>query len=165
MKAETALILVGGLIALLWFASAKGLIASGAVPVGKGVYAPQPAQNYSGYLAASTAPAVSGALSTILSGVAGGLSAWLHPKSSTPAPAVRAAAPTSAGYNGSGGVGPSNPLGISTDDPAYQAMISGYSDQMRAGYDQTSGSAFSYDALALDNAFDPNYSLDQTYLV
>jgi hypothetical protein len=160
MKEGGVIAIVAGVVIVLWFAVNKGLIQARAVPVGAGVYAPQPAQNYSGYLAASTAPGVSGALNSILSGVGGAVTAWLKKGPSNPAPAVSAAAPGMGGYLGSGGVGPSNPMGtIDQNDPAYLAMLAGNTDAAAMAYDQTTNNAFAYDALAADNAYDPNYSL------
>jgi len=152
MNTGTALVIVGGVLAVLFFATSKGLISSGAVPVGRGVYAPQPAQNYSGYLAASTAPSVAGALNNVLSGLSTGLGGWLSRKANTPAPAVRAAAPTGEYQAVSTGVGPSNPTGTSD---SWDSML--WTDPL--AYDNTNQTAFAYDPLALDNAYDPNYSL------
>lgn len=154
-EAPLIAIIVGG-VALLYLAVKSGWIGANptaAIPVGKGVYAPQPAQNYSGYLAASTAPGVSNALNGIISGIGGAVSGWLHsPSVNTPAPAVRAAAPTGANQAVSTGVGPSNPLGISnSNDPAL------WTDPLL--YDNTNVTSFAYDQIAADNAFDPSYSL------
>ena len=155
MNTGTALVLVGGAIAILFLATSKGLISSGAVPVGRGVYAPQPAQNYSGYLAASTAPGVSGALNNILSGLGSGLSGWLSRKTNVPAPNVQAAAPTGGYQAVSTGVGPSNPTGTSD---SWDSML--WQDPL--AYDNTNQVAFAYDPLAVDNAYDPNYSLSMS---
>jgi hypothetical protein len=162
MKEAPTLAIVVGAVVLFYLAMKSGWIGanpSAAVPVGRGVYAPQPAQNYSGYLAASTAPGVSNALNGILSGVGSALSGWLTRSANTPAPAVQAAAPTGPNQAASTGVGPSNPLGIS--DSSNPLL---WTDPL--AYDNTSVSAFSYDPLAADNAYDPNYSLmtDQSLL-
>jgi hypothetical protein len=156
MKEAPFLAVVIGGFALLYLAVKSGWIGgnpNAAIPVGRGVYAPQPAQNYSGYLAASTAPGVSDALNGLLSGVGGALSGWLHTRSSnSPAPNVQAAAPTGAYQAASTGIGPSNPLGISDSN---NPML--WTDPL--AYDNTGVTSFAYDALAADNAYDPTYSL------
>lgn len=155
MKEAPLLAAIVGGFALLFLAMKYGWIGgnpNAAIPVGKGVYAPQPAQNYSGYLAASTAPGVSDALNGLLSGIGGAVSGWMHKSQNVPAPAVQAAAPTGAYQAVSTGVGPSNPLGISDSfDPAL------WSNPI--AYDNTDVTSFSYDPLAADNAYDPTYSL------
>lgn len=163
MKEAPFLAIVIGGFALIYLAVKSGWIGpnqSAAIPVGRGVYAPQPAQNYSGYLAASTAPGVSSALNGLLSGIGGAVSGWLHqaPKN-VPAPNVQAAAPTGAYQSASTGVGPMNPTGISDSNDPFL-----WTDPL--AYDNTDVMSFSYDALAADNAYDPTYSLmtDQSLL-
>ncbi len=155
MKEAPLLAIVIGGFALLYYAMKSGWIGpnpGAAVPVGRGVYAPQPAQNYSGYLAASTAPGVSNALNGLLSGIGGALSGWMHTKPTNTPANVQAAAPTGAFQAASTGVGPSNPLGLSDSNDPFL-----WTDPM--AYDNTDVTSFSYDALAADNAYDPTYSL------
>lgn len=156
MKEAPLLAVIIGGFAILYLAIKSGWIGpnqSAAIPVGKGVYAPQPAQNYSGYLAASTAPGVSSALNGLLSGIGGAVSGWLHtPSVNSPAPNVRAVTPTSYSQSVSTGIGPGNITGTadSFDQTLWDNPIA---------YDNTDVTAFSYDAIAADNAYDPTYSL------
>lgn len=166
MKDEGLIIaLVIGAIAIFFFAVNRGLISSGvSVGVGaggatsvKGIIAPQPSQNYSGYLAASTAPGVAGAINGLLSGIGSGASAWFSGVKSTPTPAVgnpaQAAAPVSSVANAAQqqSVYDNTPLPL----PALGPQLS----DVNLAYDNTSGSSFGYDALAADNAYSPGDSL------
>jgi hypothetical protein len=176
MKESTIIILVVAGVAALFWAVQTGLIkvTGGAVNVGGGIVAPQPSQNYSGYLAASTAPGVSGALNAILGGVGSTLSSWLAPANANPAaptPAQVAASvgpvpgsiqPTSATI-GTQLVSPSfaGPSGPSLANlmPSYSATPIGPQTDASLNYDSTTGNAFDYNGLSGANAYDPAYSL------
>lgn len=159
MKSGAIIAIVVGVVAVLVIALNRGLISSGVqVPVAggvRGIVAPQPAQNYGGYLSAATAPGVSTFLNTALSGLGNAFGSWLSPSKSTPAPA-----------QGSNPGSPSlaaQPLG-----PAQQAAsLADISGGWMIGptvnpvmsYNNTSGAAFDYGGLAADNGFDPNAGL------
>lgn len=151
-------LVVGGL-AVIFLLVNRGLVNAG-VPVGHGIVAPQPAQNYGGYLAASTAPQVSGLLSTVLSGVTSAAHSWLSPSSSsnTPAPnqAASSASPSLSAQPSGPAAAVSSPLGPS--DVGMGWMIGPVIDPSLS-YNATPGSAFDYAGLASDNSFDPNASL------
>lgn len=174
MKENTVIILIVAGAALLFWAVSTGLIKTtgGLVNVGGGVLAPQPSQNYGGYLAVSSAPAVAGALSTAISGLGNAFSGWLG----SPTPAAK----TAQGANPSSPSGAAQPSGPSPQ--AVQSAIIGqaagtgaftptatyasYSDTLvgpqvssQVAYSATPGSAFDYAGLASDNSFDPDYSL------
>jgi hypothetical protein len=162
MKNETTIILLAvGVIALLYYAFSRGLIGAGIGPTGLAVnpgtgklvgavQVPQPTTNYSGYLAASTAPGVANALNGALSGLGNTLSSWLG-RSSSVAPTNQGASPTSpalaAQPYGPVGPMPSNTYIGPATDPAL-------------AYDAVSGSAFDYYGLSTDNSFDSSYSLE-----
>jgi hypothetical protein len=164
MKDSTVLIVVIAGFALIFWAFSKGFLS--ASPTGLGinpqtgkpfgvVNIPQPSQNYSGYLAASTAPGVSTALNGALSGIGAGLnnlfSGWIggssqvqgvnqgavNPPASAPSAAAQPVGPTAQIFGPF--VGP-----VAYPDVSYNA---------------TPGSAFDYAGLAADNVYDPTYSL------
>lgn len=170
MKDSTIIVLVVAGFALLFWAMSRGLL--GATPTGLGVNpatgkpygvitAPQPTTNYSGYLAATTAPGVSGALNGALSGIGTGLnnlfSGWFGGAQTTPSPnqtassnsPALAAQPAGAVYgpfvDASTFQGTANPVGpVVNPDMSYAA---------------TSGSAFDYAGLANANSPDMTYSI------
>ena len=152
MKENTVIILVVAVAALLFWAISTGLLKTG-VNVGGGIVAPQPSQNYSGYLAASTAPAVSGALSNAVFGLSSAFTSWLHPSggSSAPTPAGQQASATSP-------AGPAQPAGSTY--ASYDDSLVGPQIDPIMSYGATPGSAFDYSGLAASNAYDPSYSLD-----
>lgn len=166
MKNEnTIIIVVIAGIALLFWAMSKGLISStglSVTPSGQQVgliSVPQPTQNYSGYLAATTAPAVSSAVNTAVSGLSTGVnhlfSAWFG--QSTPTPYVNqgpvapaASAPSAAAQP----MGPITP--VTTVGPQIPSDIS---------YAATAGSAFDYTGLANANSWDSTYALQDPGLL
>lgn len=163
MKDSTIIVLIVAAVALFFWASSRGLLGIGLGPTGLianpatgaqsgAIAVPQPTQNYSGYLAASTAPGISSALNSIIGGIGGGLAAWLSP---------------------SGGRSPVVSQGANPNSPAYAAQPQTYSvpdsgtlvgpqlDPIAGLSYQgaTVGSAFDYAGLAGANAYDPNYDL------
>lgn len=170
MKDSTVIILIVGGFALLFWAMSRGLLTG--TPTGLGVNpatgrpygvitAPQPTTNYSGYLAATTAPGVSSALNGALSGIGTGLnnlfSGWFGGASTAPSPNQTASAsspalaaqPNGAVYgpfvDASTFQGTANPIG-----PVINPEMS---------YNSTSGSAFDFYGLANANSPDMTYSL------
>jgi hypothetical protein len=167
MKEETVIILIVAGVALLFWATSSGLlkVTGGAVPVGNtGILAPQPSQNYSGYLAASTAPGVSSALNSIIGGLGTSLGAWLSPSGSPPPPVGQGASSASPS-------GAAQPIGV--PNPAIQPTSISPSASLvgptlvgpqippldGTSYDATLGSAYDYNGLSAANSFDPSYSL------
>jgi hypothetical protein len=159
MKDSTIIIILLGGAALLFWAVSTGLIQTtgGAVRVGpqgavSGVVAPQPAQNYSGFLAASTAPGVSSALNSALSGIGNAFSAWLTPHNPTVAAGqgpVSATPPTLSAQ-------PSGPVGATIAGASVGPII-----PPELSYDATTGAAYDWMGLANANSFDPSYSLQE----
>lgn len=169
MKDSTVVLLIVGGFALLFWAFSRGLISTTGLGVNPAtgqqygvITAPQPTTNYSGYLAATTAPGVSSALNGALSGLGAGVnnlfSGWFGGSSqTTPAPnqtaspvsPAVAAQPTGAVYgpfvDASTFQGTSNPVG-----PVVDPTVS---------YNATSGSAFDFLGLSQANSYDPNYAL------
>jgi hypothetical protein len=168
MKDSTVILLVVGGFVLLFWAFSKGFLT--ASPTGLAInpqtgqpygaiQVPQPATNYSGFLAATTAPGVGQALNTIIGGLGTGLSAWISggaaPNVPTPgqsasvnSPAL-AAQPTGALY------------GPFVDATTFQGTATpvGPIVDPTASYNSTSGLAFDYSGLSSANSFDPTYSL------
>lgn len=135
-----------------------------------GILAPQPSTNYSGYLAATTAPQVSGILNTVLAGVNSGFHSWLSPSNPTPAnaPANQGAnmaspslaAQPSGPYPTYGPAAPGNAAGSFSDlQAAFSAPVGPVVDPAMS-YNATPGSAFDYGPLAADNAYDSAASLE-----
>jgi hypothetical protein len=167
MKDETLIIFIVAGFALLFWAVSTGLIKTtgGGVNVGGGIVAPQPATNYSGYLAASTAPGVSSALNSILGGVGTSVAAWLSPEPSTatntpfvnqgpmqPAVSAPSAAAQPQGPSSSGLVAAQTVQNTSVPvGPVIDPSIS---------YLSTNQDAFNYLGLSSANAVDPGYSLE-----
>lgn len=162
MKTGTVIAVVGGAVVLLFWAASRGLINAGVRvnPSGTvtGIVAPQPSQNYSGYLAASTAPAVTGAINTALSGLSSSLSAWLHPTGSPSVPPAQGATTSSPSLA-------AQPSGPTTDQGVVASgAFVGPQVPPDLSYNATPGSAFDYSGLALDNSFDPEASLEPQYV-
>jgi hypothetical protein len=164
MSTGGVIAIVIGAVVVIFLAVNKGLVNSG-VAVGHGIIAPQPAQNYGGFLAASTAPQVSNILGTILSGVNSSFHNWLAPATpATPAPAQGASAtsPSVAAQPTGPAPGTIQPSSYTTSaglvDTGMGWMI-GPQTTPALGYDATSGAAFDYAGLTADNSFDPNASL------
>jgi hypothetical protein len=168
MSTGGVIALVIGGIAVIFLLVNRGLVNAG-VPVGHGIVAPQPSSNYGGYLAATTAPQVSGLLSTVLSGVTSAAHSWLSsnpPSSNTPAPNQSASASSPSlsaqpvgpnpGFIASGGILAAGPLGPS--DSGMGWMIGPQVDPT-ISYNATPANAFDYTGLAYDNSYDPNASL------
>jgi hypothetical protein len=147
-------VVIGAVAIGLLFIFSKQQSVNNAVALGTKQIVPQASQNYAGYLAASTAPAVTSALSGFLTGLGNLSTSWFH--GSTPVgQSPSSAAPQGAQQQVSGGVGPNLPAPISAYAPAPQTQITDLS------YDgNTTGSAFNYGGLSSDNSFDPLYSLD-----
>lgn len=161
MKDSTIIILVVAVVGVLFWAFSKGFITSGAVPIGHtGILAPQPTTNYSGYLAASTAPGVSNALNGLLTGIGGAFTGWFGGGGpGTPAPVV------AQGANPKSPTLAAQPQGVSTTSYVIGGSLVGPQPATLSGlqltYDAgTSGNAFDYAGLAGDNSFDSSYSLE-----
>lgn len=158
MKTGAVIAIVVGVLAVLYLAVSRGLIGSG-VAIGpggqqRGIVAPQPGSNYSGYLAATTAPQVSGILNTVLSGVNSAFHSWL-------APSAPAAVPPAQGASANSPSLFAQPSGPAPQPSMYSAPTALVGPQIDPAlqYDQTSGAAFDYAGLSNDNSFDPNASL------
>lgn len=165
MKDSTLVIIVVAVAAGLFFAFRNGFLSSS--PTGLGINArtglpsgnitvPQPATNYSGFLAASTAPQVSNALGGFITGLSSSALAWLSPKQGQVVPPQSGASTVSPSL----GAQPSGPWSLS--DVWGGALVGPQIDPV-ISYDSTNGSSFGYDSLAADNAFDPMYSFDNTW--
>jgi len=161
MKAGVIVAVIVGAVAIIFLAVNRGLISSG-VNVGfgpagsttvKGIIAPQPTQNYSGFLAASTAPGVATALNGALAGLGKGFESW---------------------FGGGGGTQPVA-QGASATSPSLFAQPSGPSAAAAAtvggslvgpiidpamSYDMTTGAAYDYSGLSADNTWDSSATLD-----
>jgi len=189
MKSGAIVALIIGALALVYLAVSRGLISSGVqvsstggVISQRGIVAPQPTQNYSGYLAATTAPGVSGAINGALSGLANAFSSWMskppsqNPPVSSPAALPGAQTVASAVGTGVGSIfggpslaaapsGPSIdavgilPTDISNYDLAALSNVGPVVDPA-VSYTATDQAAFDYSGLALDNAYDPSASLE-----
>jgi hypothetical protein len=164
MKDSTIIILVVAGVAVLFWAVSTGLLKTVGGPVtvpGTNILAPQPTQNYSGYLAASTAPGVSSALNGALSGLGTGLNhlfaGWFGSPtgSSAPTPIKQGSNPASPSLG-------AQPVGPSASTIAAQTAEGSFVGPQipEIGYEVTSGSAFDYSGLAADNGYDPAYSLE-----
>jgi hypothetical protein len=174
MKDSTIIIIVVAVAAGLFWAVSTGLIKTtgGMINVGGGVIAPQPSANYSGYLSASAAPAISGAINQSISGLGSLFSGWLS--SSNPAPKINQTASSTSPS------GAAQPAGASLSQVQTAAIeqasgtgafvapttYASYSDTLVGPqiepvmrYSATSGSAFDYAGLAADNSYDSDYSL------
>lgn len=173
MKESTVIVLLVAGFAVLFWAFSKGFIS--ASPTGLGinpstgqaygvVNVPQPSTNYSGYLAASTAPGVSSALNQIFGGIGTGLSSWLSGGgSSTPVVNQGPIAPPASAPSASAqptGPTPSGFFSGASANPVLSASAAvGPAIAPDLSYDATQNSAFDYAGLSSANAFDPNYSL------
>lgn len=155
MKTGAVIAIVIGIVAVIYYAFSRGIIGSGAVVAPGGILAPQPSSNYSGYLAATTAPQVSGILNTVLSGVNSGLHSWISPATpNAPAPTpAPAASPALAAQ-------PSGPSGLNNSALFYSATPVGPQVDPTVSYAATSGAAYDLGGLASQNAFDPSSSLE-----
>jgi hypothetical protein len=172
MKDSTIVVLVvAGVVALFWAAS-TGLIKTG-------IQVPQPAQNYSGYLAASTAPAVTGALNSIIGGLSNSISGWLSPAappttvSGTPGQiaTLQASAASSSPQTTDTPVGNqliSPTFAASPSGPNFTGLVASVQPPQNSGpvvdpslsYASTSQAAYDYTGLAASNPYDAGYSLD-----
>lgn len=178
MKDSTIIILVvGGLVVLFWavskgFISTTGLGVNPATGQPYGVIAvPQPTQNYSGYLAATTAPGVASALNGALSGLGNLFSGWINnptstpssvnqgpvaPASSAPSQAAQPSGPTSPSfYSGASAPAQLNATAYAPVGPVVAPDLS---------YTATPGSAFDYAGLAASNSYDSTYSIQDPTL-
>lgn len=170
MKDSTLVILVVAGAALLFWAVSSGIIRTtgGGINVGGGVVAPQPTQNYSGYLAASTAPQVSGAINTAISGLSGLFSGWLSGSQVAPKTGQTYSPSSPSLFAQPSGPAPTSGAKlVSSLNPSVGSAYASYSDTLVGpqvsddiSYQATNGSAFDYYGLASDNAFDPDYSLE-----
>lgn len=168
MSTGGVIAIVLGVGAVIFLAVNRGLITAGVqVPVGvggqRGIVAPQPAQNYGGYLAATTAPQVSSLLGTAISGLNNAFSSWLHPTTvAKPAPqqGANVSSPSMAAQ-------PSGPSYVSASTNTFIAAEAANTPtpigpviDPNMSYNATPGSAFDYSGMAFDNGFDPNASLE-----
>jgi hypothetical protein len=153
MREGTTVVVVGavalGLLYIFGRQSAAQQNLAASVALGRTQIVPQAASNYSGYLAASTAPAVSTALNGFLTGLGNLGTSWLHGSSSTSVGSPSAAQPQGAQQQLSGGVGVTANSNYNLIPPISPIA-----------YDNTSGSAFNYQGLSYDNGFDPTYSME-----
>lgn len=150
----TLYIVIGAVVIGLLVIFSKQQAVQTQVALGQKQIIPQASQNYGGYLAASTAPAVSSALSGFLTGLGNLTTSWFHGSNPPQTASPSAAQPQGAQQYNSGGVGVNMPLPVSVYGATAPVVISDTS------YDNTTGSAFNYGGLAADNSFDPLYSLD-----
>lgn len=179
MKDSTLIIIIVAGAAVLFWAVSSGLINSG-------IQVPQPAQNYSGYLAASTAPAVSNAINSVLGGLSNSLSGWLSGGGPTapataagtpgiaPASAVQAAVAAAASSQIST---TDSPVSSSLISPTFAAgpsgpdlsgLVASVQPPSNSGpvvdpslsYNATTQNAYDYSGLASANPYDAGYSLD-----
>jgi hypothetical protein len=152
MKTGGIIALVVGVIVVLYFAVSRGLISSG-VSVGpggqvKGIVAPQPSASYGGYLAATSAPAVSGILNTTLAGLNHAFAGWFGSGPSQPAAAPAALAST----------GPAPTLGAYVTTPNASAPLPVIGPQIADATAYT-GLSDQFATVADENSYDPNTSL------
>src|SRR5919108_2458764 len=160
MSTGGVIAIVVGALVVVFLAVNRGLVHAGVqVPVGvggqKGIVAPQPAQNYGGYLAATTAPQVSNILSTVISGANSALRSWLTPAPSAQTPPRVGASASSPSLSAQ----PSGPA-VTYYQPTIGPVVS-----PDLSYNSTSQAAFDYSGLSFDNGFDPNASLDGVFSV
>jgi hypothetical protein len=157
MKDSTLLIIVGALVVgfLVVFKYNTG------VATGKTILAPQPSQNYGGYLQATTAPSVSSAISSMISGLGSSVGGWLGKSSS---PSIATAGIAAAGQVGAG-IAPrlisGGPAGAAAPNAPVQliAPIGPITDP-GLSYNATDYSSFDYGGLAYNNSYDPSASLN-----
>lgn len=166
MKDSTVIIVILAGAALLFWAVSTGLIQTtgGAVRIGNtGIVAPQPNQNYSGYLAASTAPGVSGAINNALSGIGSGVgnlfAGWFGGSAPSTTPPNNSATPNSPAMAAQ----PSGPGQTTSEQygPTVQQLTApvGPVVDPQLAYAATAGSAFDYTGLSSANSYDSSYSL------
>ena len=175
MKDSTIIILVVAGAAILFWAASRGLFGVGIGPtglaanpatgrLGGAITVPQPTQNYSGFLAASTAPGVASALNSILGGLGGTISGWLAPSGDN-SPVVNQGPMQPTGSAPSAAAQPGGPFpvgffsGASNNPVISPSAAVGPAVPPDLSYGDTAGSAFDYSGLAAANSFDPNYSL------
>lgn len=164
MKAGAIIAIVVGVVAVIFLAVNRGLVSSGvSVGVGpggstsvRGIVAPQPSQNYGGYLAATTAPGISSALNGALMGLGSAFASWMG-KPSTQAPVAQGASVSSPSLY-------AQPIGVTSTEMPLSGSLVGPQPATLSGlqltYDSgSSGAAFDYAGLAADNAYDPSASL------
>lgn len=182
MKDEGWIVLIVGGFVLLFWAFSRGLIGGGVGPTGVAVnpqtgvasgaiQVPQPSSNYSGYLAATTAPGVASAVNTIIGGLGTTLSGWFSGGSNAPQVAQGPAAPASAAPSAAAQPAGPTPINPITGGNFYAganapAMLNataatpiGPITAPDVTYDATSGSAFDYNGLSGSNAYDPTYAM------
>jgi hypothetical protein len=130
------------------------------IATGQKILTPQPTQNYGGYLQATTAPAVSQALSGAISGFGSTIAGWLGSSSQ---PSIATAGISAAGAVGAG-VAPrlisGGPAGSAAPNaPAQLIAPIGPITDPNLSYNATDYSSFDYSGLASNNAYDPTASL------
>jgi hypothetical protein len=177
MKDSTIVLLLIGGAALLFWAVSTGLIRTtgGMIPVGAQgqvaggtILAPQPSSNYSGYLAATTAPGVSTALNSALSGISTGVNhlfaGWFGGSGAAAGPAPQQTASANSPALAAQPAGPV--YGPFVDAQTFQGTSSpvGPINDPSVAYGATSGAAFDYAGLANANTYDPGYSLQDASL-
>lgn len=136
------------------------------IATGQRILTPQPTQNYGGYIQATTAPAVSSALSGMISGFGSTVAGWLG-KSSSPSIAT-------AGISAAGGVAAGVAPRLISGGPAGSAAPNapntnggliapipptGPIVDPTLSYNATDYSSFDYGGLASNNAYDPTATL------
>ena len=168
MNTGAVVAIVIGAVVLVFLAVNRGLVNSGVqVGVGpggvtttRGIVAPQPSANYGGYLAASTAPGVAGALNGALTGLGHALAGWLTPPTTpqaAPSLFAQPSGPSAASAAAiAGGIGIATPGGGTYAEDGW--AIGPQIDPV-ISYNSTGGSAFDWAGLSADNAYDPSAAL------
>jgi hypothetical protein len=178
MKTGAVIAVVAGALILVFWATSRGLVNAGVAigPGGRpsGIVAPQPSQNYSGWLAASTAGGVSNILNTALSGLNNVFGSWMQrsPQAPTVAQGANSGSPSLAAQpvgvtlaqiaalNQS--VMAPGTVQVSTSD--IGSTLVGPQVDPAMSYAATAGSAFDMGGLYADNAYDPSASLDVAFV-
>lgn len=169
MKEGTVIAIIVAGVALIFLAVSRGWLGTGVGPTGivtapapgqhGAIVTPQPTTNYSGYLAASTAPGVSNALNSALSGIGNLFTGWFGSSPAAPAPGQSAS-----GSSPTMSAQPSGPSPSTLAAQAAEGMNTPVGPQVSQGvsYDATAQSAYDWLGLTADNAYDPSYSLQET---
>ena len=144
-------------------------VGPGGVTTTRGIVAPQPSANYGGYLAASTAPGVAGALNGALTGLGHALAGWLTPPTTpqaAPAQGASASSPSlfaqPSGPSAASAAAIAGGIGIATPGGgtyAEDGWAIGPQIDPVISYNSTGGSAFDWAGLSADNAYDPSAAL------
>jgi hypothetical protein len=165
-KDGVIVVIVLAVAAGLFFAFKSGFISPGLGMTAGGkqvgtIAVPQPTQNYGGYLAATTAPAVSAGIGNLLTAGSHWIAGLASPAASaTPAVASGAnpASPTLAAQP----AGPNNASQAAMIAAEGMGTTVGPMVDPQIAYDATAGSAFDWAGLSADNAWTSDASLDGT---